>query len=185
MSEVIWIECKKCGRTFDYYYRGSGRKPEYCEKCKLDVIKQSKDIYTENKKKLKLQEIKNTTVIMDTVSQKAENQFMDYTTKVLDLLGQLDTLRVTMCNLLGELGQYQSNYDKQDQEFIHKIELNEFSTAEDALKFINEWHNDRKSRRNVKNLIKLLKDVVAVIPVKCKFTAINNISNIKLKDNNK
>lgn len=185
MSKVVWIECSRCGKTFDYTYRGLGRKPNYCESCKLAVIKESKEKYEERQRQLLAGQIKANGQLIDTRNQQAENQFIDYTAKVLDLLGQVDTLRVSMCNLLTELGEYQSNYDKQDQEFIHKIELNEFTNGNEALEFINNWHNDRKSRRNVKNLIKLLRDVVNVIPMKCKFTAINNISNIKLKENNK
>lgn len=87
-----------------------------------------------------------------------------------------------MCNLAQELGNYQSDYDKKDQEFIHTIELNEFNSGKDALEFINRWSVDRKSRRNVKVLLKLLRDTLDVIPLKNKFNAINNISNIKLKN---
>lgn len=184
-NQTIWIECNRCGKTFDYTYRGFGRKPIYCESCKLAVIKETKDRYEEKQRQLLIGQAKENRQVVDTVNQKAENQFMDYTTRVLDLLGQLDILRVSMGNLTQELSEYQSNYDKQDQEFIHKIELNEFKNGTDALEFINNWHNDRKSRRNVKNLIKLLRDVINVIPMKCKFTAINNISNVKLKENNK
>lgn len=107
---------------------------------------------------------------------------MDYTTRVLNLLGELDSLRVKMCNIATELATYQSNYDKQDQEFIHQIELNQFKTGEEALKFVNDWHVDRTSRRNVKGLIKLIRDTISAIPEKNKFTAINNISNYELKN---
>ena len=105
-----------------------------------------------------------------------------YTNRTLDLLGQLDTLRVNMCNLATELSDYQSNYDKQDQEFLHKIELNDFTNGAEALQFVNDWHKDRASRRNVKNLIKLLRDVISAVPMKTKFAAINNIQNYKQKE---
>ena len=184
-NQTIWIECSRCGKTFDYTYRGFGRKPNYCESCKVLVIKETKDRYEEKQKQLLNNQIKESGQVVDLVNKKAENQFLDYTTRTLDLLGQVDTLRVSMCNLLTELGEYQSNYDKQDQEFIHQVEANNFDNGTDALEFITKWQQDRKSRRNVKNLIKLLRDVVNVIPMKCKFTALNNIQNIKLKENNK
>ena len=178
-SRIIKLSCERCGETFNYERRSlKGKLPMYCESCKKELISESKQKYRDKQKNLGLS--KN--VIIDTNKYKADNDYMSYVNRTLELLGQLDTLRVNMCNLASELSEYQSRYDKQDQEFMHQIELNNFTNGVEALKFVNDWHQDRASRRNVKNLMKLLGDVLNVIPVKNKFAAINNIQNIKLKE---
>ena len=175
MSFVIKLNCERCGNAFTYEKKSlKGKLPIYCEDCKKELIQESKKKYNMKQK--------NKQPIIDTNKYKADNNYTAYVNRTLDLLGQLDTLRVNMCNLASELNEYQSNYDKQDQEFIHQIELNDFENGDEALRFVNSWHKDRASRRNVKNLIKLLRDVLNVIPIKNKFTAINNIQNIKLKE---
>lgn len=178
MSVVLKLTCQRCGNNFAYERKSlRGKLPVYCDNCKHDLILESKQKYRD-----KTSNKESNLKIIDTNKYKADNDYMGYVNRTLELLGQLDTLRVNMCNLASELGEYQSSYDKQDQEFIHQIELNNFTTGAEALKFVNDWHQDRASRRNVKNLIKLLGDVLKVIPVKNKFTAINNIQNIKLKE---
>ena len=178
----VFLVCKECRNTFEYDYKGSGKKPDYCPSCRKLVNKKLQQKYKENKEEVEILKIKSSGAVIDTTKNKAESLFTNYTTQVLDLLGQLDSLRVNMCNLVTELSDYQSNYDKKDQEFIHTIELNNFRTGAEALQFINEWSIDRKSRRNVKCLIKVLRDIIGVIPLKNKMTALNNISNIKLKE---
>lgn len=184
-KERIIISCERCKKEFEYYFSGVGKKPIYCDECKPIVKKEYQKEWNrknyEEKKKKKVEEVKETGYIIDTTKKKAEDTFMNYTTMTLNLLGELDTIRVKMCNLTIELSEYQSNYDKKDQEFIHKIESNNFESGEEALKFINDWHIDRASRRNVKGLIKLLRDTIGTIPEKNKFTAINNIANYELK----
>lgn len=185
-KERIIISCKRCKKEFEYYYRGFGKKSIYCDECKPIAKKEylkewNKKKYEETKQK-RTEKIKESGYIIDTAKKKAENTFMDYTTRVLNLLGELDSLRVKMCNIATELATYQSNYDKQDQEFVHQIELNQFKTGDEALRFINDWHVDRTSRRNVKGLLKLIRDTISAIPEKNKFTAINNISNYESKN---
>lgn len=179
MKNIVKLTCQHCGEQFSYEIKnGRGQRPKYCESCKKLLIRESKLRYEQKKKG----QFKSSQVIVNTNKCKAENDYSEYVNRMLDLLGQLDTLRVNMCNLASELGEYQSNYDRKDQEFIHQVEINSFTNANEAFKFINDWHIDRTSRRNVKNLIKFLRDIIAEVPMKTKFSAFNMLQNTKSKE---
>lgn len=181
-KDRIFIKCQKCQKEFEYFYSGKGRKPLYCQDCKklvqYEYIKRS----NENKREKKNEELKENNIVLDTSAMKKENYFMKQTERTLELFGRLDSLRVEMCNLAAELGNYQSESDKLDQELLHEVETQDFSNGNEIITYVQNWKKERASRRNVKGLIAMLRNIISTIPMKTKLNAISSISNIKLKE---
>ena len=168
-KDVIVLSCKRCGEDFLYDYIGSGRKPDYCESCRKHVDLELHKRYVDKKK----QETKEEVVFEEELEQ------TDFSGRMTRVLTSLDSLRVEMCNLASDMNAYQSSYDKNDQLYLHKLEDINADNAQETQKLIKQWQQSRSNRRNVKNLIKVLGDVINAIPYK---SYANALPVIKGKD---
>jgi len=177
-KDVIILKCKECGEEFLHEYGGRGAKPLYCPECRKKVTmrlkEESKKKWQEKKSNLKKQlaEMKQTQEEAPVTSTNST----DYENRLIDILSRLDTLRVEMCNLSTELRQYQGGYDKNDQVYLHTLENINVDDVNTVSKFIRDWKLARNNRRNVKDLINILGDVIEKIPYKNAANAIAILS---------
>lgn len=170
-KEVLVLTCKRCNEDFLYEYNGSGKKPDYCPDCRIEVTNELKQKYKDNKKIAK-QENASEEKIEDT----------NFATRIADLFGELDTLRVNMCTLASEMNSYQSSYDKADQTFLHKIENIDTEDTVETQKLVKEWKNSRNNRRNLKDLLQILNSTIDSIPYKNRTNALPVLKGCGLKN---
>lgn len=167
--DVVILKYKQCGEDFLYDYRGSGRKPSYCEKCRENIDTLYKRNYRAKKRaeRKELKKVEKPQVTIERIETDfSVDEYSQFTQKISELLMKLDTTRVELCNVAKQMSDYQSGYDKNDQAFLHKLE--DFDTVDyaNAVKFLTEWKTSRKNRRNMKDLISLVGNTINSIPYK-------------------
>ena len=64
------------------------------------------------------------------------------------------------------MNEYQSSFDKNDQTYLHKLELIDTDNIEETQKMVKAWKASRSGRRNVKDLIGILATTIDTIPYK-------------------
>ena len=188
-KDVIVLTCKNCGEDFLYDYRGSGKKPDYCEKCKKEVarkyLREYRKTQKEKSKTKRFVPVESVTEIIPVVERVESDFYVDeysqLTQKVSELLMALDTTRVELCNVAKQISDYQSGYDKSDQTFLHKLENFNMGDSTQAVKFLTEWQTSRKNRRNVKDLITLVGNTINSIPYKNYANALPILKGITYK----
>lgn len=158
-KDVIILKCQKCGEEFLYEYRGSGRKPDYCEDCRKKIKIEQTKLWKEKAKEHQTK----TRIDVPSDTEVGYNEFVE---RISKLLTTLDSTRVELCELAKQMSEYQSGYDKNDQIYLHKLELLDTSNPESTVQFVSKWQNSRNNRRNVKDLIALVGNVIDTIPYK-------------------
>lgn len=148
--------CIKCGKDFEKEYN-KGRKPTKCDKCKGIILKRE------------IEEIKEKKTIENILKE------------ILEILSEIDAKRIKLCNIAIELQKEQSKYDIYDNEKEHQIERNDFQNDKEKIQLINEWHENKQKRRNVKETLFLLRKVITQIPEKLKYQTIIDIQNREVK----
>ena len=169
VAKDIIVLCKKCGRKFIYPYKGYGKKPTHCVNCAtnlrnrdasleryVDDVKSTKDI----KKVVEGVKISNDRV------ERENEEYNKFWRRVIEVLNRLDTCRVDLCALAGELNQYQSGFDKIDQVYLHNLENIDVSDTAGVKKFVSDWKTSRNGRRDVKDIIFFIKPIIESIPLK-------------------
>mgnify|MGYP003302097422 CR=1 FL=1 len=166
-KEVLILNCEQCGEEFLYEWSGRGKKQKYCEKCRAERVRQS---HNEASKKYEarkhIKKIDNTAVIIHRTGITDDEQYCDLIARITKVLNTLDTTRVEMCELSTALNEYQSSYNKADQKYLHQVEQIDTSNLQEIQRITKEWQASRKNRRNVKDLISLLADLIKAIPYK-------------------
>lgn len=163
-KEVIVLNCKKCGEDFLYEYRGSGRKPDFCEDCRKKINNQMQKEYKQ--KQATAKKAMATKAMAKEVDDFTDSKYADFVQRITQSLNILDSLRVKMCELSKEMNEYQSSFDKNDQTYLHKLENIDTDNIEETQKMIKEWKASRNGRRNVKDLIAILGNTIDAIPYK-------------------
>lgn len=189
-----------CGKVFDSHY---GKK--YCsDLCRLSAIKINKlkyqakintspvktmDDYTyeinalktaTKKAYQKVDDIKTPCVINRTVET---TNNIDYITKSLNALKQLDEAHKQVQDIIDVLKIEQAKYNKEDYEFAHTVEGSGSLNDNQKLKIFNDYQVARSKRRNVKDVIKTLINCIRYIPSNSEQILKDAISNkIKVDD---
>jgi len=156
-KEILILNCKRCKEDFLYEYHGSGKKPDYCPNCRTEVTNELKQKYKDNRK---------ADVEVPTPTTTRQTNDENYADKIAQLLMQLDSLRVSMCETMSQMRKYQSDYDKNDQSYLHILENIDTSDTNEIQKMIIDWKNSRNNRRNIKDLMQVLSGVLDMIPYK-------------------
>ena len=92
--------------------------------------------------------------------------------RITRLLNTLDSTRVELCEVAKQLSELQSNYDKGDQTYLHKLELLDTNDVEAVQRFTKEWQFARNNRRDYKDLIMLVHNIIDAIPYKNYYNAL-------------
>lgn len=94
------------------------------------------------------------------------DKYTEFINKISKLLMTLDTTRVELCDLHKQMSEYQSAYDKSDQTYLHKLENIDTENFAELQRFMVEWKMSRGARRNIKDLVQLVANLLDTIPVK-------------------
>ncbi len=193
-------KCAMCGKTFDSYH---GQK--YCsDLCRLSAIKINKLKYQAkiNRSPVKTMDdykyemdvlktaTKKTFQKVDVVRTPYTNKYatenitnIDYITKSLNALKQLDEAHKQVQDIIDVLKIEQAKYNKEDNEFSHSVEGSGSLTDAQKLQIFNDYQVARSKRRNVKDVIKTLINCVRYIPQNSEQILKDAISNkIKVDD---
>lgn len=81
---------------------------------------------------------------------------LDYVTRSINALKNLDDARKQVQDIIDVLKIEQSKYNKEDFEFAHSVEGSGSLSDSQKLKIFNEYKDMRSKRRNVKDIIKVL-----------------------------
>lgn len=172
------MKCKYCGEQF--VQNKYGVKKEYCNKpeCirkarnesqrkwyakKMEALKGSKIKVIENKTINNEKEEKKI-VYSSTDKENTKLEMQDFG-NILKLARDLGTVRFQLIQLAQKESLKMSDYDKQDQDFLHNLEFLDELTEEEAIKMVLEEKKSREKRRNVKNrhfLISALLDGILI-----------------------
>lgn len=151
--------CKYCGEEFEYSNRGKERvhcrKEECLRKAKNEAQKKwyankvQKELAGTNIKIVSKEESKPQIVYSskDRSDNRLENEdFSD----IIEVSRELGTVRFKLLELLNKESKKQSLYDRQDQDFLHKLEGLEELTDTEAINMIVEEKKKREVRRSHK-----------------------------------
>lgn len=193
-------KCEMCGEVFDSYH---GQK--YCgDLCRLSAIKINKLKYQAkiNRSPVKtMDDYKHEMDVLKTATKKTfqkvdvvrapyTNKYttenttnIDYITKSLNALKQLDEAHKQVQDIIDVLKIEQAKYNKEDNEFSHSVEGSGSLTDAQKLQIFNDYQVARSKRRNVKDVIKTLINCVRYIPLNSEQILKDAISNkIKVDD---
>lgn len=94
------------------------------------------------------------------------DKYEEFVERISKALTALDSTRVELCEIAKEMSEYQSDYDKNDQMYLHVLEELDTTDTEKMKDFIEKWQNSRGSRRNIKGLMLHVGGVIDAIPYK-------------------
>ncbi len=151
--------CKYCGEEFEYSNRGKERvhcrKEECLKKAKNEA--QKKWYANKVKKELKGADIRivskeeNKPQIVYSSKDRSDNRLENEDfSDIIEAARDLGTVRFKLLELLNKESKKQSLYDRQDQDFLHKLEGLEELTDTEAINMIVEEKKKREVRRSHK-----------------------------------
>lgn len=164
--------CKYCGEEFEYSNRGKKRVHCRKEECLKKARNEAQRKWYANKVKKDLKG-ENIRIISkedkpkvvysskDRVTNRLEKEdFSD----IIEISRELGAIRFKLTELLNNENKKQSFYDRQDQDFLHKLEGLEELTDAEAINMIVEEKKKREIRRGHKLrksiIIKMLDGII-------------------------
>ncbi len=177
--------CKYCNEEFEYSNRGKERvhcqKAECIRKAKNDAQRKwytnkvKKELTGENiriiSKETKPQIVYSS---KDRIDNRMENEdFSD----IIEVSRELGAVRFKMIEMLNKESQKQSLYDRQDQDFLHKLEGLEELTDTEAVNMIIEEKKKREIRRSHKMRQSILSTMINGIPKNPNAYVVETIKN--------
>ena len=177
--------CKYCNEEFEYSNRGKERvhcqKAECIRKAKNDAQRKwytnkvKKELTGENiriiSKETKPQIVYSS---KDRIDNRMENEdFSD----IIEVSRELGSVRFKMIEMLNKESQKQSLYDRQDQDFLHKLEGLEELTDTEAVNMIIEEKKKREIRRSHKMRQSILSTMINGIPKNPNAYVVETIKN--------
>ena len=179
-KEVLVLKCKKCKNDFLYEWSGRGRKPDYCPTYRKQTDYEQ---HLASKEKWKTKKANLTLQLAEVQKEKqttaSDDKYQEFVDRIAKLLSDLDTIRVDLCSVATELNQYQSEYDKNDQYYMHYLEDIDINNTQAAQEFLKQWKGSRNNRRSVKDLLIVVSNTIDAIPYK----NLTNALPILKKDN--
>lgn len=177
--------CKYCGEEFEYSNRGKERvhcrKTECLKKAKNEA--QKKWYANKVKKELKgtnikivSKEIKPQVVYSskDRANNRLEKE--DYS-DIIEVSRELGAVRFKIIEMINKESKKQSFYDKQDQDFLHKLENLEEITDIEAVNMIIEEKRKRETRRSHKMRLTMLSTMINGMPKNPNAYVVETIKN--------
>lgn len=165
--------CKYCGEEFEYSNRGKERVHCRKEKCLKQAKNETQRKWYANKVKKELngtnlriisKEEDKPQIIYSTkerVDNRIENEdFSD----IIEVSRELGAVRFKITEMINKESKKQSFYDKQDQDFLHKLENLEEITDTEAVNMIIEEKRKRETRRSHKMRLTMLSTMINGMP---------------------
>lgn len=167
------MKCKYCGEEFEPNTRG--RKKAYCNKA--ECIKKARNEanrkwYSSKMKTLKgtknriIEQKEEKKVVYSSTDKIDNNLKQQNISDIVQIARDLGTIRFQLIQMLQKENEKISNYDKADQDFLHKIENLEELTDEEAIALVVEEKKSRENRRSNKNRQYLIKGLLDGIIIK-------------------
>lgn len=167
------MKCKYCGEEFEPNTRG--RKKAYCNKA--ECIKKARNEanrkwYSSKMKTLKgtknriIEQKEEKKVVYSSTDKIDNNLKQQDISDIVQIARDLGTIRFQLIQMLQKENEKISNYDKADQDFLHKIENLEELTDEEAIALVVEEKKSRENRRSNKNRQYLIKGLLDGIIIK-------------------
>ena len=164
------MKCKYCSCEFEQPKKG--RKREYCNK--EDCLRQAKNEanrkWYANKMNKELAGVKHRIVNKEEkkILYSSTDKVMNVTIKedfsdVVELARKLGAIRYEITEKIKSLDPERSNFDKQDQVFLHNIEelmKQDEITEEDVLNTFKEYLDKRPNRRIIKDKQEMLRHLI-------------------------
>lgn len=193
--------CKYCGKEFEQSGKGRGVERTYCydDSCVREARKEAM-----KKWKNKVKEQKNAAKatapqeVVDQVEKAKEfiqvKPTYEKKEKVLErnqevisvediqelrlLARELNAVRYKIQEALYKAMNEQSQGDKTDQNFLHRLETDDL-TEQEAVKLIAEWKKARETRRGAKNKRWILQKLISFIPINSEKVVVDMINTSK------
>lgn len=163
-------KCKFCGEEINQPKRG--RKREYCNKedCLRQARNEANRKWYANKMNKELAGVKHRIVNKEEkkILYSSTDKVMNVTAKedfsdVVELARKLGAIRYEITEYIKSLNPERSNFDKQDQVFLHNIEelmKQDEIAEEDVLKIFKEYLDKRPNRRIIKDKQEMLRHLI-------------------------
>lgn len=151
--------CKYCGEEFEYSNRGKERVHCRKEECLKKAKNEAQKKWYANKVKKELQgtdirivsKEENKPQIVYSSKDRSDNRLENEDfSDIIEVSRELGTVRFKLLELLNKESKKQSLYDRQDQDFLHKLEGLEELTDAEAINMIVEEKKKREVRRSHK-----------------------------------
>ena len=197
--------CKYCGKEFTTTGKGRSAEREYCyedacikasrkeamEKWRAKNYVSKKEqakkvsvatLEVEVEKAVKPNEfaqVKHTYVKEERVLERNLEAISTEDIQELRLLArELNAVRYKIQQAFNDAAFNQSQGDKADQNFLHRLETDDLSESE-AVQLIADWKKARESRRGAKNKAWILKKLLSFIPMNSEKVVVDMINNSK------
>ncbi len=171
------MKCKYCGCEFEQPKRG--RKKDYCnkEECLRQARNEAKRKWYANKIKKELsgtkhriinktEEEKKPIVIYSSIDRAEHKLQMPDIGDIRQLAQEIGTARFQLIQMIEKERKSISEYDKYDQDFLHKLENLEELTDQEVINLVLEEKKNRESRRNNKVRYYLIQGLLDGITIK-------------------
>lgn len=193
--------CKYCGKEFKISGKGRSAEREYCyeEDCikasRKEAMKKWKNKVKEQKNAAKATaplEILNqvepvTELVQVQTTYEKEEKVLERNQEVISvediqelrlLARELNAVRYKIQQALYKAMNEQSQGDKTDQNFLHRLETDDL-TEQEAVKLIAEWKKARETRRGAKNKRWILQKLISFIPINSEKVVVDMINTSK------
>ena len=192
--------CKYCGKEFKISGKGRSAEREYCyeEDCikasRKEAMKKWKNKVKEQKNAAKAtaqevvdQVVKAKEFIQVKPTYEKKEKVLERNQEVISvediqelrlLARELNTVRYKIQQALHKAMNEQSQGDKTDQNFLHRLETDDL-TEQEAVKLIAEWKKARETRRGAKNKRWILQKLISFIPINSEKVVVDMINTSK------
>ena len=199
--------CKYCGKEFEIISKGRGVERTYCydEACIKASRKEAREKwkaknYVSKKEQAKkasetaaapeviveqvvkareFAQVKPTYVKEERVLERNQETISTEDVQELRLLArELNAVRYKIQQALYKAMNEQSQGDKTDQNFLHRLETDDL-TEQEAVQLIAEWKKARETRRGAKNKRWILQKLISFIPINSEKVVVDMINTSK------
>lgn len=197
--------CKYCGKSYEITSKGRGAERTYCYedacvkasrkeaqqkwKAKNDVTKkdQAKKVSVSAQQEVIEQVVKVREVVQVKPTYVEEKRVLERNQEVISsddiaelrlLARELNAVRYKIQEAFNRAAAEQSQGDKADQNFLHRLETDDLSES-DAVQLIADWKKARECRRGAKNKAWILKKLLSFIPTNSEKVVVDMINTSK------
>lgn len=199
--------CKYCNEEFNLTSKGRGAERTYCykdeciKKSRKEAVEKwkAKNYVTKKEQAKKASEtaaapeviveqavkpreftqVKPTYVKEEKVLERNQEAISTEDIQELRLLArELNAVRYKIQQAFNDAAFNQSQGDKADQNFLHRLETDDLSERY-AVQLIADWKKARESRRGAKNKAWILKKLLSFIPMNSEKVVVDMINNSK------
>lgn len=189
--------CKYCGKSYEISGKGRGAERTYCyeDACVKASRREAAEKWRAKNYVTKKEQAKKVSVAtleveverLEKPTQVKEEKILERNQEVIAtediqelrlLARELNAVRYKIQQVFNKAALDQSQGDKADQNFLHRLETDDLSER-DAVQLIADWKKARESRRGAKNKAWILKKLLSFIPINSEKVVVDMINNSK------